>query len=133
MATTITKNILPTAEYHCWTASGLVSGDILGVYESLGNRPAHSVTLDNTGGGGDSVVKFNVVKKVYAQYSSSDQAFGMGQGLLRPKPVLVREVKETKDNITISADSIQTWDKSELEVVDIELVTIASGLKIIVT
>ena len=133
MATTVTKNILPVADYHCWTASGLVSGNILGVYESLGNRPAHSVTIDNTGGGGDSVVQFNVVKKVYGQYSSSDQAFGMGQGLLRPRPVLIREVEQTMDNITISADSIQTWDKSELEVVDIKMITIASGLKLIVT
>jgi hypothetical protein len=110
-----------------------VSGDILGVYESLGNRSAHSITLDNTGGGGDSSVQFNVVKKIYAQYSSSDQAFGMGQGLLRPKPVLVKEIEQTRDSITISADSIQTWDRSELEVVDIKLITIASGLKIIVT
>ena len=132
MATTITKVTKPVADYHCWTASGLNTGDILGLYESLGNRSPHSVTIDCTGGGGDSSVKFNVVKKIYAQYSETDQTFGMGQGLLRPRPILVREIKENKDSITISADSIQTWSRSELEINDIELLTIASGIKIIV-
>ena len=143
----VTKNILPVREYQVWTSANSTAGDILGVTESLGGRVADSVTLESSGG--DSTVRFNVVRQTYREHgatwsgvpdsagrtyadSTMHNAWTVA-GILRPSPVLVSEFEDTgMPNIVVQNGTSQTWTLSELGVKDIKLVT-PSGLKITVT
>ena len=97
---TLTKVVKPVGQYHQWLASDLTNGDIIGVWESLGGRVAHSVTIESTSG--DSTVRFNVSKKIYKEHGPMDQWAGMGQGSTRPNPTLIKEIEQTTDNIVIT-------------------------------
>lgn len=128
----LSKNIKPIAEYQQWSASDVSNGDILGVFESLGNREAHSVTVESIGGA--STIRFNVSKKIHRPHSQLHESWvGLGQGGTRRSGVLVDEIKETKPDIVIEANSTQTWLAMEICVHDIEIVTKSAGLKITVT
>jgi hypothetical protein len=127
----LTKNIKRVSQYHQWSASEMSNGDILGVWESLGNREAHTVTVESLGGA--STIRLNVSKKIYKEWGEADQWAGMGQGLPRPIPRLVTEIEEMKDDIVIEDASTQTWTADEIRVKDIKIVSKSTGLKITVT
>lgn len=127
----LTKLIKPKAEYQQWIASELTNGDIIDIFTSLGNREAHSVTIESLSGA--STIRFNVGKKIYKEYGPMSQSWaGLGQGLPRPRPLLIDEVEETKPDIIIEMDSTQIWTSDEIRVSDIKIVTKSTGLKITV-
>jgi hypothetical protein len=134
----VTKRTKPVADYQVWTASGagnptgVSNGDVLDVYSSLGNRESNSVTIESIGG--EAVLRFNVVKKIYKQHGFDHNSWiNTGQGLHRSSPYLVAEIEETKPDITITANSVQVWNSDEIRVRDIRLVTVPSGLRLTVT
>lgn len=132
MATKITTKTRPVAEYQEWTNSGLNYGDIIGVSDSLGGRPAQSVTIQSAGG--DTTLRFNVVKQIYKEHGPLHNSWvNLGMGGSRSSPLLVGEIEETTPTITISAGSIQFWSQQEIRINDIKLLMIPSGLRITVT
>lgn len=126
----LTKNTKPVANYHQWAASELTNGDILGVYESLGGRAAHSVTIESIGGA--STLRFNVSKQIYREWRTSDQWAGMGQ-LPRNAPTLIEEIEEVTDNVVVASGNTQIWLPTELSIRDIKIISKSSGLKITIT
>lgn len=127
----LTKLRKPVADYQEWTTAEMSNGDILDVWGSLGNRVANSVTI--TSSGDASIVRFNVSQQVYKEHSELHNNFvGAGDGALRSSPLLVDEIEDIKPNLTITADTTQEWTVDEIGVTDIKLVSIASGLKIVV-
>jgi hypothetical protein len=127
----LTKLIKPVAEYQQWQASDLSNGDIIDVYKSLGNRPAHSITIESLSGA--STIRFNVGKKIYRQWGPNDPYVGSGMGANRPCPIMVAEIEEAKPDVIIEEASTQTWIAQELTVYDIKIISKSSGLKITVT
>jgi hypothetical protein len=128
----LTRNTKPVADYQQWVTGDITNGDILDVYGALGNRCAHSVTIESLGG--PTTIRFNVAKKVYKEHSQfHNQWLNQGQGMAKPAPILIDEIKETKPDIVIEADEVQTWYSTEIAVVDIEVVTKSADLKITVT
>ena len=143
----VTKNILSVREYQVWTSANMSKGDVLGVYESLGNRVADTVTLESNSG--DSTIRFNVVKPIYRNHGSlfSGVADSAGRtyadstvhnawtvaGVLRPSPLKVTELEDTgMANIVVQNGTAQTWTAAEIGIRDIKVV-LASGLRITVT
>lgn len=120
------------ADYQQWQAGDITNGDILDVFGSLGNRPADSVTIESIGG--QTTLRFNVAKDVYKEHDHLHNSWvGHGFGSTRSSPRIMDEIEETKPNIVIEADQIQTWDIKEIVVRDIKIITKSSGLKITVT
>lgn len=127
----LTKQVKARAEYQQWSAAELVNGYILDVFTSLGNRPAHSVTIESIGG--SSTIRFNVAKKIYREWGPNDPYVGGGFGAHRPCPIMVAEVEETKPDIIVETGSTQVWTIQELVIYDIKIVSKSSGLKITIT
>jgi hypothetical protein len=129
----ITRNLKPVATYHQWLPGDITQGDVLGVFESLGNRAARSVTIESIGG--ESQIRFNVIEKVFKAYNQHHQPWiGLGQGLgKKSSPLLLRENKIETDLIVIPSDTAQEWLLKEIQIRDIEVVLKSSGLRITVT
>jgi hypothetical protein len=128
----LTKNVKIKAQYQQWNAGvDMSQGDILDVFSSLGNRPANSVTIQSTGG--SSTLRFNVSEEIHKEPCSTYESWvGLGQGGNRPLPLMVAEVEIARPDLTIDANSIMSWGQSEISIKDIKIVTMASGLRIIV-
>lgn len=128
----LSKNIKPVAEYQQWSAADMSNGDILGVFESLGNREAHSVTIESLGGA--STVQFNTTTKIHKPIGKFHNSWiGLGQGSNRSSGVLLDEIQEEKPDVVIEENSTHTWLAMEICVKDILIVTKSTGLKITVT
>ena len=137
----VSKNILSRNEYLVWDNSNMVTGDILGVYESLGNREANSVTI--TASGSDVSIKFNVAEKVYQTHESVsgvNNIFG-NAGLLgadaafftSPVPVDELDNSATTPALTIFNGETHQYTKAEMGIRDIKIETLAPSTRIIVT
>ena len=127
----LTKNTKPVNEYQVWIASDITNGDILGIYESLGNRLARTVTIESLGGG--TTIRFNVSEKIYStQAGNNDWVPYAG---FYKRPYLINEIEHTwKPEIEIAANDIQTWSlDDEMEIRDIKIITKAPSLRITVT
>lgn len=139
MAKKLTKNVLPVREYQVWTSANMSAGDLLDVFGSLGGRIADTVTLESNTG--NSRVRFNVAREIYAEHGGYSQVSGVlhnkwvgrGKGMLRPAPYLVKEIEDTgMHDIVVENGTTQIWNKSEIGVKDIKVVHV-SGLRITVT
>lgn len=119
----LTKKTKPSADYHIWQATELVDNDIIDVYTSLGNRPANQVTINSANG--NTVYKLNVAHKIYQNQSVQNPWIPFGASF--NNPVLIDEIEQTKDSITISSGEIHIYD-NDLAIEDIKIVTLGSGL-----
>jgi hypothetical protein len=139
------KKIKPVNQYQVWVQSGtsvVLSGfmdegflndDILGIWESLGNRCANEIFIDNPGSG-TAIVRFNVSKKLYRPYNEFHNNFvGRGQGLATTSSVLVAEIEELRPDLQIEGNTSISIGKKELSIYDLKVVNTSSGLRIIVT
>ena len=128
----LTKNVKIKAQYQQWNAGvDMSQGDILDLFTSLGNRPANSVTIQSIGGA--STIRFNVAEEIHKEPCSTYEGWvGLGQGGPRPLPLLVAEVEIARPDLTIDANTVMSWSRSEISVKDIKVVTMASGLRIVV-
>lgn len=134
----VTKKLKPRAPYQQWTPSGISNptgmstGDILGVYESLGNRAAKSVLVEAIGG--DAVIRFNVSHDVYQTYSETHQSWvGLGMGSNRSSPLILDTIEVPQPDIHISVGASITWTIDDMAINDIKIVDMPSGLRITVT
>lgn len=125
----VTRNLKPTNSYQQWAAADLTVGDVLGIYESLGNRSARSITIESLGG--ISIVRFNVIKKLFKNQESVGNSY-MSEAAAIKSAVLVGEVIEEQPNITMEAGGIYMW-KNEIAVNDIQIIVKSSGLRITVS
>ena len=128
------KKIKPVSDYQVWVYSGYASdgfldGDILAVSESLGHRAARSVTIENRAGG-TAVVRFNVVQKLYKPNQFFNPIF---KELTSVAPIEVGEVELVKPDIELADGVSMNFPHTEIAVSDIKVVTVTSGLRIIVT
>lgn len=128
----VTKILFPIAEYHQFTEVDLSDGDILDVCGSLGGRSARTVTIEALAG--DTILRFNVTTKIYKDFGPNFNSWvGLGQGNAHRSPVLVDEIIEPKDNVTIAAGSTATWLSTELDVKDIQCVSLGAAFRITLT
>lgn len=139
------KKIKPVNQYQVWVVSGhshadgFLDDDILGVYESLGNRGASEVIIENNTigsgvGSGYARVRLNVSKKIYQPYNQfHNNWLGVGQGLGVTSAVLVAEIEECRPDLDIYNGTSVVINRTEIAVNDIKIVTATSGLRIIVT
>lgn len=134
----ILKKIRTPARYQQWVQSGAVhtdgilTGDIIDVFTSLGNRPAKSLSIESPDG--ETTVRFNVCQKVYATYCDTHESWvGLGQGLSRGSPLQLDEVVIATPSLIISADSTMSWTIDDIAINDIEILEMPSGIKITAT
>lgn len=126
----VTKNILPVANYQVWTSANSAEGDILGVFESLGNRGAKSVTIESVGGA--SKVRFNVVKQIYKEHGPDHNPWFL-HGIHKPSPLVVSEYEDTTAGDIVVGDGVsRTFMAKEITVSDVKIVN-ASGLRVTAT
>lgn len=126
----LTRNTKMMAPYQQWVAADITNGDILDVLGSIG-KAANSVTIESIGG--QTTLRFNVCHKIYKEYDHSTPWGGLGKGLARPRPLLIDEVEIVQPNIIIEANETWTIEASEINIVDIKIITKSAGLKITVT
>lgn len=137
----VTKLTKPPRNYHTWNQTEVTtSGQIVGVSESLGNRPASNVTI--VASGSDTVVKFNVCQKVYQSHASvsglnhqrANAAVLGPDAAFWTSPLMVDEVdmSEACDPVYITAGTTQQWSKTELAISDIKFLQIATTMTLIV-
>lgn len=138
----VTKLTKPPRNYHTWNQTEVTaSGQIIGVYESLGNRPASSVTIITSGI--DAVVKFNVCQKVYQSHAtvSGTDNRRSNAALIGPDapfyvcPQMIDEVDmaDSLDPIYITGGTTQQWNRTELAISDIKFLQIATSMTVIVS
>ena len=128
----LTKVTKLVRDYHVWDASEVVAGDIIDIKTSLGGRAANSVTIESPTL--DTVVKFNVAKKVFKEFGPNYQG-GVGyiDGFVRPQAKEVAEVEDTaKESVVVRAGTAKKWTREELAILDIKIVSLSPDVKIIV-
>lgn len=134
----VTKKLKPVAPYQQWTPSGLSNptgfsnGDILGVYESLGNRCAKSVLVEAIGG--DAFIRFNVCQEIHGVYGEMHESWvGLGMGSNRRAPLLLDTVELDRPTIQITVGTSISWTIDDMAINDIKIVSMPSGLRITCT
>ena len=131
MTTTLTKNIKFANSYQQWNPGEWAEGDILGIYESLGNRAANKVVVESIGG--ESTIRLNVSENVYRQAGTMYEDWvGLGQGGNRPLPLLVAEVEVPRPDIHIESGATFSLSLGNIAIKDLKIVSAASGLRVIV-
>lgn len=124
----LTKVVKPVADYHTWVSSGVSNGDILDLHTSHGGRNPRSVTIDSFGG--PTTIRFNVSKKIYADYKAIDAYVAS----YKQKPVLVDEIEEVKDDIIIEENISRTWtSRNSIIINDIKIISKSTGMVITTT
>jgi hypothetical protein len=117
-------------DYQEWDQTELSAGDIIGVLESLG-RYARHITIESIGG--DTVIRFNVSKKIYKnQYEVGNAVLFGPDAPFYTSPIMAEEVELPKTDITVGANTTQKWER-EITVHDIKIVSMAPTLRIIVS
>ena len=126
MATLTKLTKAPPAGYHTWDQTEFVDGDIIDLQFSLGKSCTNlSIACE----GGEAVIRLNVVRKIYKNQESAGNKFIPDAAFWRC-PILVGEVEATPDNLTISADTVWSWNQ-EFAIADIKIVTKSPLMKII--
>lgn len=128
----VTKNILPQSPsgYQVWTSANCSDNDILGVYETLGQRSARSVAV--TASGADVIVRFNVVREVYKEHGQDHNSWMPYSH--KPSPLKVAEFEDDQvPNIVVAAGTTRTWQQVDLTVKDIKVVSGSTNVQIEVT
>ena len=127
----VTKNILPVSGYQVWTSANASNGDILGVYESLGQRGAKSVVVEASGA--DVTVRFNVAKQVYKEHGPDHNAW-IPDGGHKASPLIVSEYEDAfVADIVVAAGTSKEWLSRDITVGDIKVVAGAANARITVT
>lgn len=130
------KNTLPVSNVQQWTTpsglhgiagSGIHTNDIIDILGSLGH-PAKLVVVDSPGS--DTTLRLNVVQRIYRQYNNTDPQVGNGMGSVRSSATFVGEAEIVRPNIVITANTVQTWNASDMVINDIKIITAPSGLLI---
>lgn len=128
----VTKIVLPPADYHQVTQADLSDGDILDVFTSLKLRPARQVLVEAITG--DTTIRLNVVTQIYKNFDHSFNSWvGLGQGATTSSGKLVGEIIEPKDNIVIPAGTSYSWSIREFAIKDIQCITLGSSVKITIS
>lgn len=127
----LTKISKPISDYQEWDQTELNVGDIIDVETSLG-KAARYITIESTGD--DSVVRFNVVQKIFHTQGSLGNAKQLGPtAYALQSGSLVGEVELPKPDIVVEIGSSQSWRDGEIAVKDIKIVKLAPGTRILVS
>jgi len=125
MATTITKLSKSKSNVQQWVGSELGDGDIIDVSASLGHKGT-SLVVET--GAADVVLAFNVVTRVRVSNASLGNP-GPAQGWPEISTVLGRESLEVKTPITLTKNSVYTFD-NDFAIDTIQVVTVSGDMKI---
>ena len=127
----VTKNILPVAGYQVWTSAKASDGDVLGVYESLGQRGAKSVTV--AASGADVTVRFNVVKQITKDHGADHNPWFL-HGIHKSSPLVVSEYEDAAaHDVVVAADTSLVLSAQDLTVSDIKVVAGIANARITAT
>jgi len=128
-------------EYLVWDNTNTSNGDILGVYESLGNRTPNSVTI--TSSGSDTHIKLNVAEKIYQSHAEvsgvqglrANASFFGPDAAFHTSPYRIDEIdnSDTTPTLTIYAGETHIYSSTEVGIMDIKIETLAPLTRIIVT
>ncbi len=102
-----------------WTAAELNPNDIIGVYESLGNRNARSVTVVSKGG--PTIIRFNVIDQIFPSQGDVNSWIPFAGSF--KTPYLLHEVVQVRTDHFIDAGA--TWQEEGLSVKDIQIIQFA--------
>jgi len=126
----LTLKVFGPADYHQVTAygpvqSGVVAGDIIDLRSSLHNRSAETLMVESIGG--STVIRLNVVERVYGRQYPDNRWIMESAFYTRPLLIDIRKVQ--KDDIVIGSGV--TWSAShEIALDTVEIVTVSSGTKL---
>ena len=124
---TLTKLTKPApADYHTWNQTEFAAGEIIDLQASLG-RACRNLNVSCEGGEG--IIRLNVVRKLYKNQESVGNRF-IPDAAFWSSPAFVGEVEITTDNITITDNTVWTWNQ-EFAILDIKIIQEAPLMRII--